>query len=198
MAGYSFLPSFSLGFHGCDKAVADRVIGGRGRLRPSENPYDWLGSGTYFWENDPTRAYEWARDLKRRGKIDSPAVVGAVVDLGRCLNLLDREYLKLVRKAYRHLLAVSTNSRTPLPTNREVPNRPGLLLRELDCATINICRELRADRGLPPFDTVRAAFVEGRPLYPNAGFNDRNHIQLCVVNPRCIKGYFRPLAGGAA
>jgi hypothetical protein len=42
---------------------------------------------------------------------------------------------------------------------------------------------------------VRAAFIEGEPLYPNAGFNDRNHIQLCVVNPRCIKGYFRPLAG---
>jgi hypothetical protein len=198
MPAYSFLPSLSLAFHGCGRAVADRVIGGRGHLKPSDNPYDWLGTGIYFWENDPTRAREWAIDLQRRGKVDRPAVVGAVIDLGRCLNLLDREYLKLVRQAYRHLLKVSNDAGTPLPRNRELPGRPGLLLRELDCATINICRETQVGRDVPPFDTVRAAFVEGEPLYPSAGFNDRNHIQLCVVNPRCIKGYFRPLAGGAA
>jgi hypothetical protein len=33
---------------------------------------------------------EWARAMKRRGKVRTPAVVGAIIDLGRCLNLLDR------------------------------------------------------------------------------------------------------------
>ena len=192
------LPSFILGFHGCDRAVADGVVGGRRRLRPSHNDYDWLGSGVYFWEGDSTRAQEWAIDLKRRGLVDRPDVVGAIIDPGVCLNLIDRAYLKVTRRAFDELVSLLGKSGRPLPRNTDLPGRSGLLLRRLDCAVINFCRELRLPRpDLPPFDTVRAAFVEGEPLYPGAGFNDRNHIQLCVVNPRCIKGYFRPLAGGA-
>jgi hypothetical protein len=51
----------------------------------------------------------------------------------------------------------------------------------------------RADRGEPPFDTVRAAFIEGSPIYEDAGFHAKNHIQLCVRSVASIKGYFRPL-----
>jgi hypothetical protein len=40
---------------------------------------------------------------------------------------------------------------------------------------------------------VRAAFVEGGQLYPDAGFSAKSHIQICVRNVACIKGYFRPL-----
>ena len=36
------------------------------------------------------------------------------------------------------------------------------------------------------------AFWEGHSLYPNAGFAEKNHIQICVCNPNCIKGYFLP------
>ena len=35
-------------------------------------------------------------------------------------------------------------------------------------------------------------FWEGHSLYPNAGFAEKNHIQICVCNPNCIKGYFLP------
>jgi hypothetical protein len=38
---------------------------------------------------------------------------------------------------------------------------------------------------------VRAAFVEGEPLYVGAGFHARTHIQLCVRKPDRILGYFR-------
>ena len=34
-------------------------------------------------------------------------------------------------------------------------------------------------------------FVEGDPLYPGAAIQKANHIQRCVRNPACIKGYFR-------
>ena len=193
------LPSFSLGYHGCDRAVADRVISGRGQLRASRNDYDWLGEGIYFWEGDPTRAKRWAVELKRGGRINKPAVVGAIIDPGLCLNLLDRAYLKVTRAAYDELVTLSPEGARRLPTNSDLPGRTGLLLRRLDCAVINDCRQLRLGRpDPPPFDTVRAAFIEGEPLYPNAGFNDRNHIQLCVVNPACTQGHFRPLTGGAA
>ena len=105
----------------------------------------------------------------------------------------------MTRAAYGELVRLSAESGRPLPQNTELPGRTGLLLRRLGCAVINYCRQLRLEQPvLPPFDTVRAAFVEGEPLYPDAGFNDRNHIQLCVVNPRCIQGYFRPMAGGSA
>ena len=45
--------------------------------------------------------------------------------------------------------------------------------------------------GEPPFDSVRGVFFEGENLYPNAGFKAKNHIQVCVRNPNCIKGFFR-------
>ncbi len=36
-------------------------------------------------------------------------------------------------------------------------------------------------------------FQEGAPLYPGAGFSTKNHIQVCVRDPSCIRGYFRPI-----
>ncbi|HEV9036455.1 MAG TPA: hypothetical protein VGQ51_07545 [Puia sp.] len=50
----------------------------------------------------------------------------------------------------------------------------------------------RARHGEPPFDSVRGVFVEGRELYPGAGFQDKNHIQICIRNPNCIRSFFLP------
>jgi hypothetical protein len=44
--------SFVLGYHGCDRAVAEKLIAGAPFIT-SENDYDWLGSGIYFWEANP-------------------------------------------------------------------------------------------------------------------------------------------------
>jgi hypothetical protein len=44
-----------LGYHGCEKSVADRVLTGDDTLRKSEKRHDWLGSGIYFWEHGPER-----------------------------------------------------------------------------------------------------------------------------------------------
>jgi hypothetical protein len=49
----------------------------------------------------------------------------------------------------------------------------------------------RADQSEAAFDSVRGVFVEGDPLYPNAGFHEYSHIQICVRSPNCIKGFFR-------
>jgi hypothetical protein len=42
------------------------------------------------------------------------------------------------------------------------------------------------------YDTLRGAFMEGEPIYPDAGFHSKNHIQICVRNSACIKGFFLP------
>jgi hypothetical protein len=38
---------------------------------------------------------------------------------------------------------------------------------------------------------VRAAFPEGREIYPGAGFDEKTHIQIALRNLDCIKGVFR-------
>ena len=47
---------FVYGFHGCDKSVAKAVLDKKSVMLSSENDYDWLGSGIYFWEEAPVRA----------------------------------------------------------------------------------------------------------------------------------------------
>ena len=59
---YTIRPNLILGFHGCDKSTVDKVIQGVVDLEDSDNKYDWLGHGIYFWENDYDRALEYARE----------------------------------------------------------------------------------------------------------------------------------------
>jgi hypothetical protein len=63
--------------------------------------------------------------------------------------------------------------------------------RELDCAVIRFAYQLAEKRGTC-FDSVRAAFLEGEPLYPGSMFRKQNHIQIAIINPNCIKGIFLP------
>lgn len=49
-----------------------------------------------------------------------------------------------------------------------------------------------AYRGQRTFQTVRAFFVEGEPLYPQAGLRGLDHVQICVRDPQQIIGYFLP------
>ncbi len=74
--------NFVLGYHGCRKEVGERLIQGE-PFKKSENDYDWLGHGVYFWESNPDRALSFIRDANRRkGLPDADAfVVGAVIDL---------------------------------------------------------------------------------------------------------------------
>jgi hypothetical protein len=195
---YSTLPSFVLGFHGCDRDVAERVLAGSSRLRPSVNEYDWLGHAIYFWEYSPQRALEYARTLKsspKRSKsaVTNPFALGAVIDLGHCLKLLNENDLHILKQSYRLLAQTSERSGTPLPVNRTVGGGADLLLRNLDCAVIEALHGYNEQEDEQPYDSVRGVFFEGNDLYPGAGFRKKNHIQVCVRNPNCIKGYFRPL-----
>jgi hypothetical protein len=187
--------SFVLAYHGCDQRTARDVVSARAALRPSHNDYDWLGDGIYFWEHNAQRAYEYALELaarprNHRQRIKRPAVVGAVIDLGFCLNLLDGQFLRMVREAHARLVVDSVEVGATLPVNT---GGPDLLSRKLDCAVLRTLHQTRLESSEPPFETVRAAFIEGDRLYDNAGFADKNHIQICVRDLRCIKAYFHPL-----
>lgn len=128
-------------------------------------------------------------------KISRAFVLGAIIDLGLCLDLTNAACLDEIRAAHHDMRQFWQDAGLALPQNK--PGFKGdvdLVKRNLDCATVNFLHQLRAKKGLPAYDTVRCPFTEGRPLYEGAKIMDRTHIQICVRNPRVsIRGYFRPL-----
>ena len=191
---YSSRPNLVLGFHGCDRSIANAVINNGTQMKPSQNDYDWLGHGIYFWENNFERAWNWAVEQSQRpnSKIKTPAVIGAVIDLGYCFDLLDNHYLEELKKAYDAYIETSRTANTPIAQNKSIHGSQDLLLRNLDCAVVMAAHELNRKAEEKPYDSVRGAFWEGARLYPNAGFAEKNHIQICICNPNCIKGFFHP------
>ncbi|MBI6919906.1 MULTISPECIES: hypothetical protein [Pseudomonas] len=190
---YQQLPSLVLGFHGCDRTTGEAILAGE-PISPSVNEYDWLGEGAYLWENSPERALSYAQLIKRykrgQGSINDPFVVGAVIDLGLCLNLTEEGALQELGAAY-CLLTASTES---LPENKPgFSGDPDNLKRFLDCAVFKALHSARKHVGLKPYESIRSPFLEGAPLYPGTSFRQQTHTQLCVRSTNCIKGYFRPL-----
>ena len=191
--------SFVLGYHGCERSVAARAVGGEVNLLQSSRDFDWLGPGAYFWESDPQRALEWAQWKANRGDYVHPAVIGAVIDLRNCLDLVTREDLDLVRAAHRSFLRVQQTAGLPVPRNRSAPGQPDAdrVLRFLDCAVIRHLHSIleaqsTSEGQIEPYDTVRGMFTEGRRIYAGSGFRQKNHVQIAVRNNGCIRGLFIP------
>jgi hypothetical protein len=111
---------------------------------------------------------------RTRGEVNEPAVVGAIIDMGYCLNLFETKALILVKEAY-ELLCSSTDE---LPQNKPIRKDSDLLLRYLDCAVFETLHAYNEFHGYRSYDSLRGGFLEGKALYPNAGFNDKNHIQI--------------------
>lgn len=192
---YSSDHGLMIGFHGCDESVRNKVVLNLDMLRSSNNNWDWLGDGMYFWQNNYERALDFATHPPPNVKISNPAVLGAVFSLGNCLDLADKKYLDLVKMSYDILEASAKSGGNNLPVNRtpdSFPNSKDKIIRELDCAVIRQLHTLQHQADEPPFDSVRALFIEGDELYKNAGFYQKTHIQIAIRNPNCIKGFFIP------
>jgi hypothetical protein len=178
------------GFHSCDQSVGLKVLNGKETLLPSTNPWDWLGEGIYFWEQNPGRAMEYANESAQKKQfnkvpIKQPCVLGAIIDLGKCLNLVEAESLDILRDAYMGLKEAMDLA------GREMPRNVGAN-RQLDCEVFRYVHYANNDGKRPPYDTIRCAFSEGQAVYPGTDITTRLHVQICVLNPDCIKGYFLP------
>jgi hypothetical protein len=179
--------SFVLGYHGCDRGVGERILKGE-PFKQSNNDYDWLGAGIYFWEANPLRGLDFAREAKTRkiSKIKKPFVIGAVISMGLCLDLTTTAGVEQVRAAHKSLIEVTAAGQFDLPKNTVDG-----LLRPLDCAVLQMVHNIRTDRGEQAIDTVKGIFIEGEPVYEGSGFHEKTHVQIAVCNPECIKGIFR-------
>lgn len=182
------------GFHATDVDIAKKILNHEDTFQPSDGDAHWLGDGIYFWENNLERCKQYGvEDSKRAGSsIKTPLELGALLELGNCLDLLDQEYLDYLAVVYNQLIADLELEGKSLPQNHPIIDGDfDFKKRELDCAVIRYACELAEEQG-EPFDSVRAVFWEGGELYPGAGFSKQNHIQIAIISPDCIKGIFIP------
>lgn len=160
-------------FHGTSAATAAKLVAGA-TFGQSENDDDWLGHGVYFWEYAPQQAWWWAE--RRYGA--NAAVVGALVRLGDCIDLLDPSNAKLLRIAHDQLVATMKDAGKALPKNANTH-------KYRDCAVFNYLYEKLRGEGFA-VESCRAVFVplvpkKGLPrLWERSGVLDGAHIQLCV------------------
>jgi hypothetical protein len=171
----------------------------------SKKPFDWLGHGMYFWENNYARAFQWAESKMKRGAINTPAVIGAVIYLGYCCDLLDTKYIRMLQGSYGAMGITYKAAGKELPRNKDLPHdkHHDKILRELDCAVIENMHETILNQvqseiketgfsDKKVFDSIRGVFVEGGPAFEGAGIFEKSHIQICIRNLNCIKGLFLP------
>jgi len=181
---YAKLPNLVIGFHGCSEQTFDDVIRKGIPLKSSKNDYDWLGSGIYFWEQNYERAKEWAVEQAARKDGYKPAVIGAVIDLGNCLNLTDSKYIELLEEEYKLLREDMELTGQMMPQNTWGGDK---LLRRLDCAvvehlharTLNTCMP-ESKRWLP-----RTKIRLARSIQPGASFpKAKKSIRMPVLSAR--------------
>ena len=194
-----------IGFHGCDASTTKKLLNNPNKIEISDKPYDWLGHGIYFWENNYRRALNWAKDKEKKGEIEKASVIGAALTLDYCLDLVDSEFIDTISAYYKVMKDDFELNNKDLPKNADVKRdeHKDLLIRELDCAVIEymhqkIEEEYTADiktKGFSDFkifDSARGVFTEGGSAFPGAGIQKKSHIQICIRNMKCIKGFFLP------
>jgi hypothetical protein len=202
---YNSRHNLLIGFHGCDEKVQMSLLNQPNSINVSNKPYDWLGHGIYFWENNYERAFQWAKDKEKKGKITKAAVIGAVLSLDYCLDLTDANFINLLVSYYELMKIDYEQIGKEMPSNKDPQqaNSNDLVIRELDCAVIEFMHQRITEvidkdvlkKGYSDykhFDSVRGLFTEGGPAFPGAGVQTKNHIQICIRNSNCIKGFFLP------
>src|SRR5438105_10272091 len=112
-----------IGFHGTTVESADRLVSGES-FRASDNDDEWFGNGVYFWEYAPKQAWWWAKKFK---KLDQPAVIGAVIRLGNCFDLLDPKNVKTLKRFHGSMVDKLQQEDIEIPKNARHN-------RNLDCA----------------------------------------------------------------
>lgn len=161
------LPREVIGFHGTSREALPHLLARD--IRPSDQHFEWLGTGFYLWQDSPWRARQWAE-----ARFGSDAAVAiARVDLDGCLDLLNPRWQAEVRDAeFEFVLHCIANER-PLPVNTDRGNHAR------DAATINwYCDRVAEDRH--PVRSVRAIFEEGEPIFEASKIRSKSHVQVAV------------------
>jgi hypothetical protein len=99
--------------------------------------------------------------------------------------LIEPNSIRIVKEAYQILKAKHEMTGKPIPVNKGAN-------RSLDCTVIKSIHKMYKVRDRSIYDTVRSPFHEGEAIYDQANFTAGLHIEICVIDPKQIKGYFLP------
>ena len=172
-----------LGYHGTTSKVAELIL--RNGFKPRHRSWHWLGQGVYFWQDAPQQAWEWAEQNAANAGLE-PAVIEAKIDLDGCMDFLDIGWLPVIEAArglhkemYEHL-GLPEPEQAALVLGAEAgPNR-------LDCDVLDHCINFLNTKKVY-VRSVRAAFLEGKPVYESSHLFTRTHVQIAVRDLSVIK-----------
>ena len=171
------------GYHGTSATQAAVIV--RDGFRPSDNDYDCLGNGVYFFENGLVQARTWAKRMHP----SEPAVVQADIRLEDCLDLKDRlGWVPLLTRVHSELLRVSRQQ------GRVLPRQTGDAHR-LDHAVIESTVAMLEREGMQ-VRAIRGVFAEGPPAFPGSFLNEGSHVQVAVRDTDLI-GNVKVVPAGA-
>lgn len=184
-----------VGYHGTSRSKAEDIVR-RQRFTPSENKHDWLGNGVYFWEHAPRQALWWAQ---RRFEKEA-AVVGSMIRLGNCLDLLDPENARQLRAFHDELKSALEIEGKTLPNNRNTK-------KFRDCFVLEAYYKNVEENNAERLDSARGVYVPtpgaaqeeqgGFRLWERSWLTFDAHIQICIrpdAASQCILGTW-PLVG---
>jgi hypothetical protein len=155
------------GYHGTSATHAAVIL--RDGFIRSDNDYDCLGDGVYFFEDGLAQASAWAT----RAHPSEPAVVQADVRLEDCMDLKDSVgWVPLLAEAHDEVLRVSREQDLPLPRQTGSTHRLDRMVVEVTVAIL--------ERKGTPIRAVRAVFAEGAPAFPGSFLSEGFHVQVAV------------------
>jgi hypothetical protein len=165
------------GHHGTRAEWKDRIISDG--FLPTTNDQGWFGDGSYFFEDAPKLADEWAR--MKHPEYET-CVFEAEITLARCLDLLDGVGPEKLRPFYERYIGLRGRDAVAELKQNEYPDAYG----DFDCHVINLACETLAEDG-ERFDVVRGSCKSAGPIYedpdgelPSSRPSLREHIQLAV------------------
>jgi len=175
-----------VGYHGTRLSVALDIVNRRKSFVAQQNEGDWLGRGIYFWEYAPEQALGWAN--RRQSQWNEPvAVLGSMIRLGSCLDLLDPANIRTVKEFHAEFCKEQAELGLAIPKNKR--NN-----RALDCAVFEYlyrAAQSANDESRQSVETARGAYVptaEKNRIFKGSWLYEQSHIQICVRNQACILG----------
>lgn len=180
------------GFHATSQERA-KEIESSNRFHLSDNEWDWLGMGVYFYQDTLGFTRRWAEE-KHGGSIENPAVFAADIEYDGFLDLIEHETIVELKSFMAQLQTASPTAfekaRKGQKGRAAEKERWRPRAHPLDCLIINEAARARELDG-KPFRAIRSIFYDGDRLHQNSDIFDRQHIQIAVRDLTLIKRVWR-------